>query len=90
LGHRLNAYSEFLQADYKNEEGFYKDVVIPFAIKISNMKKLKRREEDLPSPARMKQLKACWVKKISNLKDIMETYNDIVNKERNYSKSSRR
>jgi hypothetical protein len=28
FGSRLNAYNEFLQEDYKNEEGFYKDVVI--------------------------------------------------------------
>jgi hypothetical protein len=44
------------------------------------MTELKRREEDFPSPSRMKQLKACWIKKISNLKDIMDNCNEIVNK----------
>jgi hypothetical protein len=51
---RLNSYNEFLQEDYKNEEEFYKYVVIQFTIKVFNMTELKRREEDLPSPARMK------------------------------------
>jgi hypothetical protein len=69
---QLNAYNEFLQKDYKREEGFYKDVGIPFVIKVSNMTKLKTREAYFPSPSKMKQLKACWIKKISNLKDIMD------------------
>jgi hypothetical protein len=47
------------------------------------MTKLKRRKEDFPSPSRMKQLKSCRVKKISNLKDIMESCNEIVNKKEN-------
>jgi len=79
----LNFYNEFLQEDYKNEEGFYKDVIIKFAVKVSNMTKLKRREEDLPSPTKMKQLKACWINKISNLKDIMDNCNEIVNEKEN-------
>jgi hypothetical protein len=32
-----------MQADLKNEEGFYNDVVLPFGIKVSNMTKLRRR-----------------------------------------------
>ena len=44
------------------------------------MTELKRREEDLSSPSRMKLLKSCWIKKISNLKDIMDNCNEIVNK----------
>jgi len=44
------------------------------------MTELKRREEEFPSPSRMKQLKARWIKKISNLKDIMDGCNEIVNK----------
>ena len=47
------------------------------------MTKLKRREEDLPSPTKMKQLKACWINKISNLKDIMDNCNEIVNEKEN-------
>ena len=54
FGSREHTFHEYLQAHLKNEEGFYTDVVLPFGIKISNMKELKRREEDLPSPSRIK------------------------------------
>jgi hypothetical protein len=64
-------------------KGFYKDVDKHFAIKVSNMIDIKRRKEDFPSPARIKELKSCQVKKISNLKDIMESCNEIVNKKEN-------
>jgi hypothetical protein len=64
-------------------KGFYKDVDKNFAIKVSNMIDIKRRKEDFPSPARIKELKSCRVKKISNLKDIMESCNEIVNKKEN-------
>jgi hypothetical protein len=61
-------------------KGFYTDVNKIFAIKVSNMIDIKRRKEDFPSPVRIKELKSCQVKKISNLKDIMESCNEIVNK----------
>jgi hypothetical protein len=51
FGSRVHAFHEYLQADLKNEEGFYLDVVVPFGIKFSNMTKLRRREDDLPSPS---------------------------------------
>jgi hypothetical protein len=50
----VHAFLEYLQADLKNEEGFYLDVVVPIGIKVTNMIDLKRREEDLPSPSRIK------------------------------------
>jgi hypothetical protein len=37
FGSRAHAFHEYLQADLKNEEGFYTDVVLPFGIKVSNM-----------------------------------------------------
>jgi hypothetical protein len=78
--YRLNAYNEFLQEYYKNEEGFYKHVVVKFAIKVSNMTELKIREDDFPSLTKMKRLKACWIKKISKLEDIIDYCKKIVNK----------
>jgi hypothetical protein len=36
------------------------------------MTELKRREEDLPSPSRIKQLNACWKEKIMNLNNIVQ------------------
>jgi hypothetical protein len=80
FGSKLNAFRDFLQGDYKHEEGFYKDAVTTFSLKVSNMTEMKRKEEDLPSPARIKQLKACWIKKIKILKEILEECDDVVTK----------
>ena len=48
---REHAFYEYLQADLKNEEGFYIDVVLQFGIKVPNMIELKRREEHMPYPS---------------------------------------
>jgi hypothetical protein len=34
----------------------------------------------LPSPIRIKQLKACWIKKIKNLKDFVQTCSEVITK----------
>jgi hypothetical protein len=68
---RAHAFLEYLQANLKNEEGFYLDAIVPFGIKVSNMLELKRREEDLPSPSWIKQLNTCWKEKINNLNNIV-------------------
>jgi hypothetical protein len=69
---RVHAFLEYLQTNLINEEGFYLDVMVPFGIKVSNISDLKRREEDLPSPSRIKQLNACWKEKIKNLNNIVQ------------------
>jgi hypothetical protein len=33
FGSRAHAFHEYLQADLKNEEGFYLNVVVPFGVK---------------------------------------------------------
>ena len=60
FGSREHAFHEYLQAELKNEEGFYLDVMVPFGVKGSYMSELRRREEDLPSPSQIKQLNTCW------------------------------
>jgi hypothetical protein len=37
FGSRAHAFHDYLQANLKNEEGFYLDVVVPFGDKVSNM-----------------------------------------------------
>jgi hypothetical protein len=37
FGSRAHAFHEYLQADLRNEEGFYTNVFLPFGIKVSNM-----------------------------------------------------
>jgi hypothetical protein len=41
---RVQAFLEYLQADLKNEEGFYLDSMVSFGIKVANMSEIKRRE----------------------------------------------
>jgi hypothetical protein len=53
-----------LQTNLKNEERFYEQMVTPFANHAINNSDLKRRQDDLPSPKLIKQLKACWQKKV--------------------------
>jgi hypothetical protein len=72
FGSRVHAFHEYLQANLKIEEGFYLDVVVPFGIKVSNMIELRRREEDIPSPSRIKQLNMCWKERIENLNNIVQ------------------
>jgi hypothetical protein len=70
---RENDLHEHLQTNLKNEERFYEQMVTPFSNHAINNSDLKRRQEDLPSPKRIKQLKACWQKKVKNLQLIVES-----------------
>jgi hypothetical protein len=59
FGTRAHAFQEYLQENFKNEEGFYLDTVAPFGINVTNMTEMRIREEYLPSPNQIKQLNAC-------------------------------
>jgi hypothetical protein len=74
LGSNITNLREYLKVDLLNDKGFYKDVVIKFVLKISCMIELKRKEEDIPSPTHVKQLKACWMKSIKTLKEILSDF----------------
>ena len=50
LGTRAHYLHEHLQADLKNEERFYLEMVIPFGNHVINISNLRRRQEDIPSP----------------------------------------
>ena len=72
FGTRVHAFHEYLQVDFKNEQGLYLDAVVPFGVKVTGMTELRRREEDLPSPDRINQLNACWKEKVKNLNCIVQ------------------
>ena len=72
FGTRAHAFHEYLQADLKNEEGFYLDAVIPFSFKFTNMTELRRREKDIPSPNQIKKLNTCQKEKVKNLNIIVQ------------------
>jgi hypothetical protein len=68
IGLRIQNTREYLNIDLKNDEGFYIDGVVMFAVKVSVMTERMRNQEDLPSPSCKKQLKACWIERINVLK----------------------
>jgi hypothetical protein len=78
FGMRAHAFNEYLQADLKNKEGFYLDVVVPFGGKVTNMTELRRRGEDLPSRNRIKQLNTCWKEKVKNLNGIVQACSQAI------------
>jgi hypothetical protein len=80
FGSRVHSFHEYLKANLKNEEDFYLDVVVPFGVKVSNMTELRRREEDLPSPSRIKKVNACWKVKIKNLNNIVQTCRQAISR----------
>ena len=72
FGTRVHVFHEYLQANLKNEQGFYLDAVVPFGVKVTGMTKFIRREEDLPSSDQINQLNACWKEKVKNLIGIVQ------------------
>jgi len=54
--------------------------VTPFANHVINISDLKGRQEDLPSPNQIKQLKACWKEKVKNLQLIIESCEQAISK----------
>jgi hypothetical protein len=55
---RANYLHEHLQTSLKNDQHFYEQMQNPFSNHAINNLDLKRRQEDLPSPRRIKKLKA--------------------------------
>jgi hypothetical protein len=53
---RAHVFHEYLQADLKNEQGFYLDAVLPFGVEVTSMTESRRRQEDLPSLDRIDPL----------------------------------
>jgi hypothetical protein len=77
LGLRVQNTKEYLGADMKNDEGFYVDGIAMFATKVLAMMDQMRKQEDLPSQSRIKQLKACWIERINVLKGLLMQLDDV-------------
>jgi hypothetical protein len=43
FGTRAHSFHEYLQANIKNEQGFYLNVVLPFGFKVTGMMEFRRR-----------------------------------------------
>jgi hypothetical protein len=81
LGSRMKNYRQYLQIDLENEDDFYKGVVSTFLAKVSSVGEIRRKEEDLPSIVRIKQHKACWIKRIKSPKEMLVDCDTISVKE---------
>jgi hypothetical protein len=77
LGLRIQNTKEYLNSDLKNDEGFYTDGVVMFTMKVSTMTEKTRKQENLPSLSRIKQLKSCWMERINVLKGLITQLTDL-------------
>ena len=53
-----------------NDEGFYTDGVVMFAMKFSAMTEQTRKQENLPSSGHIKKLKSCYMEITNVLKGL--------------------
>lgn len=83
LGSRITHFKQYLQADLENDEEFYKGAVTTFNARVSSLSESRRKEvEDLPSTLHLRQLKACWIKRIKCLKEMLMDSDAISSKRR--------
>jgi hypothetical protein len=57
LSQRISSLTEYLQQDLDNDEYFYKNALSTFVARVSDMNDFTRKQQDLPSKNRMKQIK---------------------------------
>jgi hypothetical protein len=54
LGLRIHNTKEYLNSDLKNDEEFYTNGVVMFAMKVSTMTYKMRKKQNIPSSSRIK------------------------------------
>jgi hypothetical protein len=77
LGSNIQNTIEYLKADIENDEGFFKDGLATFNMKVSKIIEYEIKQEDLPSQAHIQQLKACWIQRINVLMVLSYELNDL-------------
>jgi hypothetical protein len=78
LSTRVLHFKEHLQKYLENDERFYKEVVGTFLAKVLSLSDIHRREKNIPSKTRMKQINACWLKIIKFLREMLSKC-DVIN-----------
>jgi hypothetical protein len=71
---------EYLQKDLENDEHFYMEDVNTFSARISSMSDVHRREQNIPSKVRIKQIDACWSRRIKCLREMIVECDNINSK----------
>jgi hypothetical protein len=77
---RISHFKEYLKKDLENGEGFYNYVVGTFSTRISSLSDIHKREHNLPSNTRMKKISACWLKRITKLREMTSELDSLKNK----------
>jgi hypothetical protein len=67
----MTHFRQYLQAYLEKNEEFYKGTISTFSTKVSGLSEFQRKEEDFTSTIYLKQLKACWLKRIKSLKEML-------------------
>jgi hypothetical protein len=80
LGSKIHNTREYLKVDLTIVERFYKDALSTLVIKISGMTEYQIKQEYLSSLIRVKQLKACWIKMINILRELLGDLNALSKK----------
>ena len=80
LGSKIQNTMEYLQDDLTKDEGFYKYALSTFVINISGITQYQIKQEDFPSQIRVKQSKACWIKMINILRELLGDLNALSSK----------
>jgi GTPase SAR1 family protein len=76
-----------LKVDIEKDEGFFKDGMATFIMKVSTMTGYKIKQEELPSQYHIKQLKSCWIQRINVLMELSIELDDLTYKKtKDYSK----
>ena len=80
LGVRIQNTKEYLNADLKNDEGFFTDRVSMFVAKVLKMSDHRRKNEYFSSHSHIKKLKACWIERINTLKGLINQLEELSQK----------
>jgi hypothetical protein len=87
----INEFSYFINKDFSfkrispkrfgHDEGFYKEAVSIVSKKVSSLRELHRRDQNIPFTTCMKQINACWLRIINFLREVL-SYCDVINTKR--------
>jgi Tfp pilus assembly protein PilO len=77
---KIHNFKEYLQKDLENDEVFYKEFVNTFSTKVSSLSEAHRKEQKIHSTYRKKQANACWLRRIKDLKEMINGTNVLKNK----------
>jgi hypothetical protein len=78
---RVLHFKEYLQKDLENVEGFYKEAMATFLVKVLSLSDLHQRDKNISSKTHMKQINSCWLKIIKCLREMLSEC-DVINTKR--------